>query len=59
MCAEDTILRRIEYLRNRMTDVAMEKGFTSPESVRISQELDKLLNLYQSMKHTNNREKVK
>lgn len=42
-----------------MTDVAMEKGFTSPESITLSQELDKLLNLYESMKQTNNRKKVK
>ncbi|TFJ94486.1 aspartyl-phosphate phosphatase Spo0E family protein [Lentibacillus salicampi] len=59
MCAADKLLKRIEYLRNKMTDVAMEKGFTSPESIAISQELDRLLNLYQSMKQTNNRKKVK
>ncbi|HLR62290.1 MAG TPA: aspartyl-phosphate phosphatase Spo0E family protein [Lentibacillus sp.] len=59
MCAADKLLKRIEYLRNKMADVAMEKGFTSPEAISISQELDKLLNLYESMKHTNNRKKVK
>ncbi|HLR80161.1 MAG TPA: aspartyl-phosphate phosphatase Spo0E family protein [Bacillota bacterium] len=59
MCATDKLLKRIEYLRNKMTDVAMEKGFTSPESITLSQELDKLLNLYESMKQTNNRKKVK
>jgi len=40
------ILNRIEFLRKKMTDVAMEKGLTDHESIHISQELDLLLNLY-------------
>ncbi|WP_249869939.1 aspartyl-phosphate phosphatase Spo0E family protein [Oceanobacillus saliphilus] len=48
----EDILDRIEFLRNKMTEVAMEKGFTNIESVEISQELDLLLNLYEEVKHT-------
>ncbi|MFD2762000.1 Spo0E family sporulation regulatory protein-aspartic acid phosphatase [Lentibacillus juripiscarius] len=58
MCAEK-LLKRIECLRNEMTAVAMEKGFTSDESIMLSQELDKLLNFYESMKSQNAAEKVK
>lgn len=47
----ETILNRIEFLRNKMTEVAMNKGFTNSESVYISQELDKLLNLYDEVKN--------
>jgi stage 0 sporulation regulatory protein len=46
----ENILNRIEFLRNKMTEVAMNKGFTNSESVHISQELDKLLNLYDEVK---------
>ncbi|MBM7552971.1 aspartyl-phosphate phosphatase Spo0E family protein [Thalassobacillus pellis] len=42
----DQLLGRIENLRKKMTTVALLEGFTSPESVRISQELDELLNMY-------------
>ncbi|MFG6119185.1 Spo0E family sporulation regulatory protein-aspartic acid phosphatase [Thalassobacillus sp. B23F22_16] len=42
----EQLLERIERLRNKMTRVALVKGFSSPESVRISQELDELLNIY-------------
>ncbi len=38
-----------------MTEVALEKGFTNLESVAISQELDRLLNLYDNMKNQNSR----
>lgn len=58
MCAADKLLERIEFLRNKMTDIAMEKGFTSPEAITTSQELDKLLNLYESMKQTKSQKKV-
>ncbi|WP_146815186.1 aspartyl-phosphate phosphatase Spo0E family protein [Alkalibacillus haloalkaliphilus] len=38
--------RRIEVLRKQMIDVASEQGYTSCESVRLSQELDSLINEY-------------
>lgn len=50
MCATEKLLKRIEYLRNEMTTIALEKGFTNPESVTISQELDQLLNHYDKIK---------
>ncbi|MEC5426040.1 aspartyl-phosphate phosphatase Spo0E family protein [Virgibacillus sp. C22-A2] len=50
MSAPENLLKRIEFLRNKMTVVALEKGFTNLESVAISQELDRLLNLYESIK---------
>ncbi|GGC79724.1 hypothetical protein GCM10007216_07770 [Thalassobacillus devorans] len=42
----EQLLEKIERLRNKMARVALAKGFSSPESVRISQELDELLNIY-------------
>lgn len=50
MCATDKLLKRIEFLRNKMTEVALKKGFTNVESVAISQELDQLLNYYDNVK---------
>ncbi|MFD1361520.1 Spo0E family sporulation regulatory protein-aspartic acid phosphatase [Lentibacillus salinarum] len=52
-------MNRIEFLRNKMTEIAMDKGFTSPEAIKTSQELDKLLNLYESMKQTNSQKEVR
>ncbi|WP_186577706.1 aspartyl-phosphate phosphatase Spo0E family protein [Aquibacillus kalidii] len=46
----NNLLERIEYLRKKMTDVALNKGFTSTESILISQELDRLLNQYHEFK---------
>lgn len=37
---------RIERLRNKMIVVAETKGFTCEESLRLSQQLDELLNQY-------------
>ncbi|SEB10757.1 Spo0E like sporulation regulatory protein [Thalassobacillus cyri] len=51
----DQLLVRIERLRKRMTRVALLEGFTSPESIRISQELDELLNTYDKYKHKYNK----
>ncbi|MFC4556931.1 Spo0E family sporulation regulatory protein-aspartic acid phosphatase [Virgibacillus kekensis] len=48
--ADKLLEKRIELLRNKMAEVALEKGFTSNESISISQELDKLLNLYEEIK---------
>ncbi|MBU5266487.1 aspartyl-phosphate phosphatase Spo0E family protein [Virgibacillus proomii] len=50
MTTTDNLLKRIEFLRNKMTMVALEKGFTNLESIKISQELDRLLNLYENIK---------
>ncbi|MDY0396223.1 aspartyl-phosphate phosphatase Spo0E family protein [Virgibacillus halophilus] len=39
-------VNEIELLRRKTASVALEKGFTSCESIALSQELDRLLNLY-------------
>ncbi|WP_231514907.1 aspartyl-phosphate phosphatase Spo0E family protein [Oceanobacillus salinisoli] len=53
MSAADNILTRIEYLRKKMSNIAISKGYTDLESVAISQELDRLLNLYENIKEKN------
>ncbi|QTM99251.1 Spo0E family sporulation regulatory protein-aspartic acid phosphatase [Sediminibacillus dalangtanensis] len=50
-----SLLEKIEYLRNKMTKVALRKGFTSNESISLSQELDHLLNTYEKSKNNKNR----
>ncbi|GGD29791.1 aspartyl-phosphate phosphatase Spo0E family protein [Pontibacillus salipaludis] len=40
---------RIERLRNRMIVVAETQGFTCEESLRLSQQLDELLNQYDQL----------
>ncbi|NIK13320.1 aspartyl-phosphate phosphatase Spo0E family protein [Alkalibacillus almallahensis] len=37
---------KIEIVRQDMINIAAKHGYTSHESVRLSQELDKLLNQY-------------
>nr|WP_093211086.1 aspartyl-phosphate phosphatase Spo0E family protein [Sediminibacillus albus] len=54
-----TLLERIELLRNKMTKVALRKGFTSAESISLSQELDRLLNIYDSHKQLGSQKKQK
>ncbi|MGM8211917.1 Spo0E family sporulation regulatory protein-aspartic acid phosphatase [Virgibacillus sp. W0430] len=49
MGSNDLILKQIEILRNQMTEIAFTKGFTSEESIEVSQRLDQLLNLYSRM----------
>ncbi|MFC3014946.1 aspartyl-phosphate phosphatase Spo0E family protein [Virgibacillus litoralis] len=58
MCTTEKLLERIEFLRNKMTDVALEKGFTSIESITISQELDRLLNLFDDVKQTKHQKSI-
>ena len=54
MNMNNDLLKNIELLRKEMSDAAMTKGPTSNEAISLSQELDKLLNLYQQT----NREKI-
>ncbi|RKQ37329.1 aspartyl-phosphate phosphatase Spo0E family protein [Oceanobacillus halophilus] len=54
MNSSHNLLIKIEYLRKKMTKVALSKGYTDLESVAISQELDRLLNLYEKTKEKNN-----
>ncbi len=44
---QDQLIFKIEELRRRMTETALEEGFSSVKSVRMSQELDYLLNQIQ------------
>lgn len=46
MYSKAYLLEKIEYLREEMSKIALEKGFTDDEAVRISQELDYVLNAY-------------
>ncbi|UOQ92999.1 aspartyl-phosphate phosphatase Spo0E family protein [Halobacillus shinanisalinarum] len=47
---QDQLTLRIERLRKRMTETAIKEGFSSAKSVRMSQELDHLLNQIQQKK---------
>ncbi|WP_100010343.1 aspartyl-phosphate phosphatase Spo0E family protein [Lentibacillus sediminis] len=42
----------ISRKRQKMINLAFEKGFTSRETVECSQELDQLLNLYRRSNYT-------
>lgn len=48
------LLNRIEILRRSMIEVAVDKGFSSTESIEISRELDNLLNQYEKTKGIDN-----
>ncbi|WP_066192746.1 MULTISPECIES: aspartyl-phosphate phosphatase Spo0E family protein [Gracilibacillus] len=50
------LVKEIERLRKEMTEVALQKGMTSEESLQISQKLDGLLNDYQHYKQTQKKE---
>ena len=50
VAAKDPRIAEVEILRKKMTQIALEKGLSSVESVKISQELDALLNDLQKNK---------
>lgn len=52
-CKRQILLMQIELLRNKMTEIACDKGFTSEESIIVSQELDRLLNIYNNLNVNN------
>ncbi|WP_253896076.1 aspartyl-phosphate phosphatase Spo0E family protein [Solibacillus sp. R5-41] len=39
-------MKKIEKLRSHLINVGMEKGLTHPNTIKASQDLDKLLNEY-------------
>ncbi|WP_371363656.1 hypothetical protein SRRS_45330 [Sporomusa rhizae] len=45
----DEILRQIEYLRHMLNRLATEKGVSDLEVVRLSKQLDEVLNRYHKM----------
>lgn len=57
MCDQDITLRQIENVRQRLWELADEKGFTHNETVTVSQTLDSLLNQYNRIRyHMSNRD---
>lgn len=50
MYPNDEILKQIEQLRVKMTEVVNKQGLTSKEALAISQEIDILLNKYNRQK---------
>ncbi|CQR47854.1 Spo0E like sporulation regulatory protein [Paraliobacillus sp. PM-2] len=46
------LLSQIELIRKSMVEIALSQGFTSKESIHLSQELDNLLNQYEIEKET-------
>lgn len=49
MYTYDQLLNKIEISRQKLTNIALSKGFTHTEAIIMSQELDQLLNQYQKM----------
>ncbi|HAM81284.1 Spo0E family sporulation regulatory protein-aspartic acid phosphatase [Ornithinibacillus bavariensis] len=47
----DKLLKQIERLREQMSSVALSQGITSLESIALSQELDRLLNMYEKLRY--------
>jgi Spo0E like sporulation regulatory protein len=43
------LLERIEKQRAQLIDIVAENGLTSPQAIQFSQELDRLLNSYNSL----------
>lgn len=52
----DKLLEEIEKIRIQMSSIAMKQGITSLESIAMSQELDRLLNIYEKSKQKNKAE---
>ncbi|XZF75848.1 aspartyl-phosphate phosphatase Spo0E family protein [Bacillus sp. AL-1R] len=46
MCKENKLLEEIENLRMRVVKLTIQKSFSYPEVLKISQNLDSLLNRY-------------
>ncbi|WP_075617374.1 aspartyl-phosphate phosphatase Spo0E family protein [Paenisporosarcina indica] len=43
----ESILKQLENTREKMIQSALENGFRDVNTIRLSKELDRLLNLYQ------------
>lgn len=50
MSYEKATLKKIEDLRHKLAKSAYDTGFTSLETVEVSQKLDSLLNVYTNIK---------
>lgn len=42
---KEDLMKKIELVRNKMISVGMSEGFTSPNTIKLSETLDKLINL--------------
>lgn len=47
--------KKIELLRKEMVNIATEKGYTSEESIKLSQQLDDLISEYIDLKQKEKR----
>jgi hypothetical protein len=43
--SNEDLIKKIEIIRNKMISVGMIEGFTSPDTIKISETLDKLIYL--------------
>ncbi|MBK3495361.1 aspartyl-phosphate phosphatase Spo0E family protein [Viridibacillus sp. YIM B01967] len=43
----NSILKKLEYTREKMIRSGIENGFSNVETIRLSKKLDHLLNIYQ------------
>lgn len=50
MADVNELLLKIEKTREQMMQAALQKGFQHEEVISLSQELDKLLNTYETLK---------
>ena len=46
MMTNENLIKQIELLRNMMISTGMSKGFTSSETITISEKLDNLINIH-------------
>ncbi|WNF38292.1 aspartyl-phosphate phosphatase Spo0E family protein [Bacillaceae bacterium IKA-2] len=51
---KDDLLQQIENLKLELIDLSNKKGMVHPETIRISQKLDQLLNQVQSQNYHSN-----
>jgi hypothetical protein len=47
----ENLLLKIEFFRKEMIKLGVSTGFNSPETIQLSQTLDKLILKYQKMLH--------
>lgn len=50
MYSHDYLLKKIEDLRRKMLESALEEGFTNEKTIKISKEFNELLNIFEAKK---------
>jgi hypothetical protein len=43
--SNEDLMKKIEFIRNKMITVGMSQGFASPDTIKLSETLDKLIYL--------------